>query len=357
MKRVLVINPFGIGDVIFTLPLIERLREARQGLFIGFLGNERTRPLLRMDASIDRVFVFNRGLLRRLWRKSPALTFKKYRELFLEIRRERFDTLFDLSLGREYSFFAMLAGIRRRIGLDYKGRGIFLTDKKRIDGYSSKPVTDIQLELLRDWVGPAGAPGSLPLNLSAEAIEWAGKFLRAGGVHESGGKVLAVAPGGGKSWGPNAIFKQWNPERFAQAASRQLENLSYQAILVMGDRSERFLLETVAGLVGPKARVVAGESLERVSALLSRSNALLCNDGGLLHLANALGVRTVSIFGPVDEKVYGPYGESVDHAILTQDVACRPCYQNFRFPPCPHHRRCLDEIKVEKVVAALEKMA
>jgi ADP-heptose:LPS heptosyltransferase len=94
-----------------------------------------------------------------------------------------------------------------------------------------------------------------------------------------------------------------------------------------------------------------------VAALLSRSSLFLGNDGGLLHLANALGVPSVSFYGPVDEKVYGPYGTETPHAVLTADVPCRPCYRDFRFPPCPHGRRCLEEISVEKAVEIAEKIA
>ena len=101
---------------------------------------------------------------------------------------------------------------------------------------------------------------------------------------------------------------------------------------------------------------MAGESIEKVCALLQRSNFLCCNDGGLLHLANALGVRTVSIFGPVDEKVYGPYGNHAAHEVVTEPVACRPCYKKFHFPPCPYDRRCLKDLAVEKVVAAMRKI-
>jgi len=98
--------------------------------------------------------------------------------------------------------------------------------------------------------------------------------------------------------------------------------------------------------------IVAGEPLDQVAALLLHSTALLSNDGGLMHLANALGVKTVSIFGPVDEKVYGPYRRDIPLEIVFESVPCRPCYQRFYFPPCPYERRCLDHLSVEKVVEA-----
>ena len=76
-----------------------------------------------------------------------------------------------------------------------------------------------------------------------------------------------------------------------------------------------------------------------------------------MHMAHALGVKTVSIFGPVDEKVYGPYGGPAPREVLTQAVPCRPCYSKFHFPPCSYERRCLTELPVETVVRALKKIA
>ena len=97
--------------------------------------------------------------------------------------------------------------------------------------------------------------------------------------------------------------------------------------------------------------------MEKLCATLLRGKLLLCNDGGLLHLGNTLGVKTVSIFGPVDEKVYGPYGNDTPHEVLAQPVPCRPCYKDFHFPPCPHERRCLEELTAEKVLDAVKKIS
>jgi len=66
-------------------------------------------------------------------------------------------------------------------------------------------------------------------------------------------------------------------------------------------------LEETAKKISPSSVVLCGEPIEKVAACLLRSSILLCNDGGLMHLANALGVSTAAIFGPVDEAVYGPF--------------------------------------------------
>ncbi len=355
LKRILVINPFGIGDTLFTLTLVEALRKALPGVSIGFLCNERTRALVKMDASVDRVFIFNRDLMRRLWRRHPLLCFKKLRMLLGEIGEQKYDAVFDVSLGRQYSFFMLWLGIPQRIGFNFKGRGLFLTHKLPLKGYEGAPVADIQLSLLDTLGLPRGEGVSrIPLKVDDHARKDAEAFLRKSGISESDA-LLAVAPGGGKSWGRDAVYKQWDPERFADVTNALASAHGFK-VLLLGDKSEEPLLSRVAGRIAARKVVAAGESFDKVCALLLRSRALLCNDGGLMHLANALGVRTVSVFGPVDERVYGPYGEDAPHAIITQAVPCRPCYSRFHFPACPYERRCLADLSAEKVLDAARKV-
>ena len=337
------------------MSLVEAVRQADPAVVIGFLCNERTVDLVRLNTSIDHTFIFHRDLFRRLWRKSPLLFFRKLRALLAMIREYRFDTAFDLSLGREFSFFCRWVGIKRSIGFDYKGRGLFLTDKVKMDGYSEKPVAQSQSELLEKvGIFPNAVSSILPLKASELTHKEVSDLLRKRGVLEHD-RLIALAPGGGKSWGEHAVYKQWDPERFAEAANVFCKGGRFRIIL-LGDAREQGLLERTASCLRVPAVMAAGEAIEKVCALLLRTEFLLCNDGGLLHLANALGVKTVSIFGPVDEKVYGPLGGRSAREVVTEPVPCRPCYQRFHFPPCPYERRCLGELSVDKVVAAMKKV-
>ena len=354
-QRILVVNPFGIGDVIFTLTLVEGVRKAFPDAFIGFLCNERTVEVVRLDRSVQAAYVFNRDEFRASLKEGLFSFFKKLGSLTSAIRKERYDTLLDLSLGREFSFIAMCLGIRHRIGFNFKGRGLFLTRKRKIVSYDGAPVAEIQLSLLEDLGVTKIIPDSrLPITLPESAKEEARTFLNKNGV-DAAHPIIAVVPGGGKSWGKDALFKQWDPAYFAQvlnalAAERPLQ------ILLLGDAGEKKLLEEVAGQVRGKVLCAAGEPLSKVCALLTLTEGVVGNDGGLMHLANALGVKTVSIFGPVDERVYAPYGKETPHEAVVEAVPCRPCYRHFYFPACPHHKRCLKDLKPEKVLLALKRI-
>ena len=95
-------------------------------------------------------------------------------------------------------------------------------------------------------------------------------------------------------------------------------------------------------------------TLEQFVALLARLELVICNDGGPLHLAVSQRVKTVSIFGPVDPAVYGPHTQEPEwHRVVCQPhLLCRPCYHQFRLPPCPYERACLTTIEPTQVLEA-----
>ncbi|MFA5085153.1 MAG: glycosyltransferase family 9 protein, partial [Candidatus Omnitrophota bacterium] len=119
-------------------------------------------------------------------------------------------------------------------------------------------------------------------------------------------------------------------------------------VVLLGSAEERPLAEVV-GKMGQFIDLTGKLSLNELTAVISELKLLICNDGGLLHMAVALGVNTVSVFGPVDERVYGPYPPSERHIVIKKDLSCRPCYKDFRFTGCSNNRRCLKDITVEEV--------
>jgi ADP-heptose:LPS heptosyltransferase len=102
--------------------------------------------------------------------------------------------------------------------------------------------------------------------------------------------------------------------------------------------------------------LVGKTSLEEVVALISKLNLLVTNDGGPLHIAVACGIKTVSIFGPVDDLVYGPYPPQDTNIVLKTDLSCRPCYKKFKMPACDKNRECISRISVDQVYDAVRRL-
>ncbi|MBI2870084.1 MAG: glycosyltransferase family 9 protein [Candidatus Omnitrophica bacterium] len=347
--RILVVNPYGIGDVLFTTPLIQALRDKYPGAFIGMLVGSRTAEVVRDNPCISEIFVYDKDRYRSLpWWKA----FRYFLNLIMTLRRQRFNTLIDFSLGAEYSAIALfLLGIKKRIGFNMKGRGRFLNKKVRLKGFHTKPVASYYLELGKflglDPDAVEEQDGELKLYLSKEGLRRAEEFLRKEGLDQDQ-KLVLMIPGGGASWGANAWYKQWPAESFARLADLLVEGYGAQ-IIITGDEKDRPIVERAAQAMKAKPVVSTGLDLGAFSALMSYCRLVVCNDGGPLHVAVSQGISTVSFFGPVDERVYGPYTKDRDHFVFTNPVSCRPCYKHPTFPPCRYEKACLVELNPESV--------
>jgi len=346
---VLIINPFGIGDVLFSTALVESLGRQVEGCHIGFLCNRRTEDLLKNNPLIDWVFVFEKDEYRDLWNKSKTECIKKFISFLKDIKAKRFDTVIDLSLSRQFGFITWLIGIPRRIGLNYKNRGIFLTDKIDIAGYNEKHIVEYYLSLL-GLIELKPTANYLMLYISDDDRKWAKDFLAANGIQE-GDLVVGVVPGGGASWGKDAVVKHWKKEKFAEVADHLAEKHNAK-ILILGSEAEKDICETVKkNMKTPAIDACGSTTLLQFAALSGMCNLVIANDGGPLHIAVAMGARTVGIFGPVDENVYGQYPSSEKHKVVTGKAECRPCYKNFKLRKCDI-KKCLDTVTAEEVFDA-----
>ncbi|MBI4596999.1 MAG: glycosyltransferase family 9 protein [Candidatus Omnitrophica bacterium] len=350
--KILIINPFGIGDVLFSMPLIRAIRQAFPESWIGYLCNRRTEWILESSPHLNELFVYEKDDLIGLWRRSWLQGLGYLASLVKRIRGRRFDLVIDLSLGERYGLMTKLVGIPRRVGFDYRGRGRFLKERLAIDGYHDEHIVTYYRRLLQ-FLGITMVEDRLELPVRAEDAAWAAQWLAAQGFMD-GRTLVGIVPAGGVSWGKDAPFRRWSLAGFAAAADALIERCRAQVIL-FGEASDRDACREVAHRMAQPAIDVSGQTtLGQFVALLARLDLVMCNDGGPLHLAVSQGVKTVSIFGPVDPHVYGPYtaGRGGHVVIAEETLPCRPCYHRFRLPPCPYERACLTMIRVDDVVAA-----
>ena len=189
--------------------------------------------------------------------------------------------------------------------------------------------------------------GRSPTEISAEiplkpaAVAWGRRFWEQGGLE--GRRVLAIAPGSG------AKGKNWPPS-FLRTISRWWRECAEGKVLVIFGpvEEERMADERSWG----DALFVSGLGIGQVVALLAQCDVYLGNDSGITHLAAALGIETVAIFGPTDPVQWRPRGRRV--SVITQNVDCSPCDPS-AMKACAH-RKCLTELAPSQVIGILEKM-
>lgn len=354
--KILIFNPFGIGDVLFTTPLIRNLKENFKDASITYICNRRTEPLLKSNIFLNKVMVFEKDEWRALASKSKFQFLKKFFSFLSEIRREKFDVMFDLSMNSQYGFFFTMAGVRKRIGYNFKNRGRFLTHKLELtQGFGGCHVADHYLTLLRFLdITPKEYP--LDLFLSEDSKKKALEILRAN-IPDKDSFLVAVCPGSGDSWQQTAYFKRWPQEYFLKVCER-LQSEFGAKIILFGSKVEEPLCNFIYNGLPVKPLNLCGTiALEEFAGMLSFCKLVLTNDGGPFHMAQALHKKTVVFYGPVDERVYGPYPQQNANVVLfKKDLPCRPCYKKFKFPACPIDKKCLRDITPEEVIAATKKL-
>lgn len=355
MIKILIINPFGIGDVIFSTPLIASLKRSFPAIRIGYICNERASQILSASPSVDKIFVYEKDDYRDIWKRSKKEWIKKLSGFLDDIRKEKFDVSIDLSLSYQYSMFCMFIGIPRRIGFNYRGRGRFLTSKVDVKDFDDKHIIEYYLDMLKPLDLKTCGIATPNISVSASDMEWADKILSRGGITESDSAVGIIC-GGGASWGVDAGRKRWDKNKFASLTDKLIDSYGVKAVF-LGDKNDAALVKDVRSVMKNAALDLSGETtVGQMAAVMKRCRVIITNDGGPLHMGVGLDVNTVSIFGPVDEKTYGPYPESGKHIVISRkDIKCRPCYKKFKYNKCDD-RICLDSISVDDVYAAAERL-
>ncbi len=354
IRRVLVVHPYGIGDFLFVTPVLRALRLLPTVEKVDLLLGSRTREVASVNPHVDEIFVVDKD---KQHRQSGFDNFKEWAILCRRLRANHYDLMIDYSMRREYAFLgAWILGIRKRAGFDYKGRGCFHNVRLAVpEGFKDHHVVEDYAHLAEK----AGVPvehRELEFYLSREVRQEAESFIR---EKLAGKSFLAVAPGGGESWGRDARLKQWPVRTFSDLIHSLHSRVSFDKVLILGSPGEKTLCDELAKLLKAPSIVMAGTAgIGLAAALMERSVLFLGNDGGLVHMAHALRVPLVAFYGPVAAETYGPYpARETSQVFFKKDLSCRPCYRKFRYRSNCETRECLEALSAEEVVRGLEEKA
>lgn len=331
MSRVMVRATNWLGDAVMSLPAIRAIRGVFPQAHLAVVAKPWVADLYAREKSIDRVIPYT------------ARTFGDKRAFAARLRRERFDGAILLQNAFDAALMAWMAGIPERIGYRRDGRGFLLTRAVPVPEPGDIPRHErfYYLELLRraGMLERFPATPAISLDGAHAARECGAQRLRAMGIHAP---PIGISPGA--AYG-NA--KRWLPERFAEVAAR-LAGAHEAAVLVFGSAAERQLCETVTASIragGIEARNLAGEtSLSEFIDLAAACRVFVTNDSGAMHIASALGVPTVAVFGATDDSTTGPTG--LNARIVREHAECSPCLLR----ECPIDHRCMTRVSVDRVI-------
>jgi len=328
--KIVVRAPNWVGDAILALPAIGSLRAAFPDAELTLAAGDWVRDVFVPEDDRTRVLSLNSA-------KSP----KELRAAAETLRAGSFDLgiLFTNSFGSALPFYK--ARIPERWGYKRDGRGLLLTKSADPPDLQAAPRHHVYyyLDLLQKLGLKTIAP-DLRLRVPEEERAAARSWLSGLGLDPRQPLVL-LNPG--SSYGPS---KRWPPARFA-ALGRLLQGHKSVQVAVTGSPDEAGMAADIAaGMDKPPFDLVGKTSLRRLLAVIGQAALLVTNDTGPMHMANALRIPVVAVFGPTEPLVTAPFHPP--STVLKKDVPCWPCL----YRKCPFDHRCMTSISAEETFAA-----
>ena len=346
---VLLIRPDHLGDILLLTPALAALRAAWPTAHVTCLVGPWGEAVVRRNPAVDDVLTlpfpgFTRQPRPSAW-QPYALAWREAQRL-----RGRFDIAVILRFDHWWgALLAALARIPLRVGYDVPEVAPFLTT--RVPYAPDTHAAVLNLDLVAALTGrpiapdPAAWPMTFPVSEAerADAAAWLAE--RGVGADD---RLIAIHPGAG------ADVKLWTNESWAQVADALAARGA--RILLTGSAEEAGLTADIRRRMRDSAIDAAGATpLPRLAALLQRCEGALGPDAGILHLACAVGTRTVRLYGPIDPRKFGPWGDPARHRVVvaTPPLACQFC-DRLDYPPTelPLHP-CVRWITVAQVLAAV----
>jgi len=344
-----------LGDAVMTTPAMARLREAFPKAHLALLTHEKLAELWKHHPAVDQVVSFRPG-------ETPWAIGRRLRAL-------DFDTALLLPDSPRAALEIWLAGIPERVGAARPWRNGFLTRalppapeatrmrkrtpreaRERLALNSPPEAYAARSHQLYHYAHLVSALGASPALLAPslhltphERGELGDRLLDRAGVKNAGPGSTWLGLNAGAEYGP---AKRWPLDRFAQAANEVSQRTGCRW-LIFGGPGDQPLAEALLAQIPSAASLCGRTTLRELMIGLARCRLLLTNDTGPMHLAAALGVTVVALFGSTSPDLTGPgLPGSTAHALLRQPPPCAPCFLR----ECPLDFRCMRNLTVQEVV-------
>ena len=346
-QKILIRGVNWIGDAVLTIPAIHSIRRSFPDAHISLLVKPWVSEVFKESPDIDEIILYEKtynGIRGKL-------------KLAKRLRREKYDVAILLQNAFDAALITWRAGIPERIGYKRDGRSFLLTKAVPVqkDVLNRHQVYYYQ-NLLRS--ADIDTAETQPyMWLTDNERRWARNLLSSS---FSNPKATLIGINPGATYGS---AKRWLPERFADLVIRIINELKGRVILFGGPSEVEIANEIIREInrlkiklrieqYGSRLLVMSGKTtLRELGALISECDVFITNDSGPMHMASALHVPTVAIFGSTNWEATGPFGPG--HRVITKKIHCSPCMER----TCPEgHLKCMSEITVHDVFSAVKEI-
>jgi len=346
-QRILLIRPDHVGDVLFATPAIRALRSSLPDAYLACLVGPWAAEIVQNNAHLDEVLAcafpgFTRAPKKHLL--DPYMVLWRYARI---LRKGHFDAAVIMRFDHWWgAVLAYWAGIPTRVGYGLPAVAPFLTEA--LPYMADRHEVEQNVRLISALTGGVVAePGPLEFRPAPEDIRSVPRLLNDAGSYAG---YLCLHPGAG------APVKLWREEAFAEVGDALAKEYGLR-VVITGSAEERRLGLSIAERMKHKPHVIAGKTgLGELAAIMASSKLVMGVDSGPLHIAVSQGVPTIHLYGPVDHRAFGPWGDPRRHVALVSGMECVPCQRlDYRLDELDDHP-CVRSISVAQVLEAAHSL-
>lgn len=349
IQNIAVIKSGAIGDVLLTTPFIRVLRRNYPNTHITYIVGDKFIDVLKGNKNIDEIITFD---TKKLFGSGFREKYSYFKELAKSLRG-RFDTCFILDKSYLAGLFAYWAKIPIRIGFDRAGEGFANTMNIRY--MPVKHETEYYLDLI--WlIGGKYEPKEkkkMDLPITKREENFASRFIKENRVRKKD-LVIGIAPAATKDPHESKSTRAWPARNYIELIKRLID--IYDAkVIFFGSRDDIEIIEKIQKNMNKKTYSSAGKTtIKQAAALIKRCRLFITHDCGLMHVAAAIDVPVISIFGPTDPRRKAPLNEASKY--ITKDtLRCETCEVYGKFPYCNKHAGT-DLIEVSDVMEIVDEI-
>ena len=329
IKKILVIKFGGIGDILLSTPVLPNLKDHFPDAEINFLTLRHSRDILIDNPYLTRAFTYD-----------PKED--KSWCLIKNIRSQKYDLVIDLFGNPRTALITFLSGAKYRFGFKFRGRDYAYNIKMKGRGGEVHNV-EFNLDCLRALEIPIVSKKlTLPVNIVHE--EFANEFINTNDL--GGKKIIGISKTGG--W----ESKRYKKEDYIKLMERLNEMYDVNFLLFWGNEKEKESCEYIRSNIKKKnAYLIPDSPIRYLGAIINKCDMVIGNDSGPLHIAVAMGVPTLGIYGPTNPALQGPYGEN-NLSVVNDKLDCLYC----NLLVCPIGNICMTELSKDKIIEKVEEL-
>ncbi len=328
IRKILLIKLKGIGDVVLSTVVFDNLRKDFPNASIDFLTEPPSKIALEYIPAINEILLFDKkehfNSMKLIWR----------------VMKRQYDLVIDMYSNPRTALVTFLSGARYRAGFPYRGREYAYNLKGPVDR-GTHHAAQLHLELLRE-IGLTAEDATLHFGISPDDSSFADSFFAE--TFHNGNPVVALSPSGG--W----ESKKCDVSKFVEIGNALIEKYRCKLLVVWGPSDLQDAQDICAG-ISTDVVLAPPSSIREMAALMKKCKFVVANDSGPMHIATAVHVPVLSLHGPTNPKLQGPFG-SMHEYISLEDLDCICC----NLLVCPKKHECFTELPVKDIMKKIERI-